>query len=87
MISYKFKLHAKAKKEGYLDRQITKHVLLYNRIIELGDRFYKRYKKILRSKTINTYLIMKKKDPSWAHILEGLNAWAVQNTVRRRDDA
>lgn len=87
MISYKFKLHSKAKEEGFLGDKITKHLLLYNRLVDLGNRFYKRYKKILRSKTINKYLQMKKHDPSWDYILKGLNAWAVQQTVRQRDEA
>lgn len=87
MISYKFKLHSKAKNEGFLGDKITKHLLLYNRLVDLGNRFYKRYKKILRSKTINKYLQMKKHDPSWDYILKGLNAWAVQQTVRQRDEA
>jgi len=87
VISYKFKLHSKAKEEGFLGDKITKHLLLYNRLVDLGNRFYKRYKKILRSKTIHKYLQMKKHDPSWDYILKGLNAWAVQQTVRRRDEA
>ena len=80
-------MHSNAKKEGFLGDKITKHLLLYNRIVELGNRFYKRFGKILRSKTINKYLQMKKHDPSWDYILEGLNAWAVQQTVKQRDEA
>ena len=60
--------------------------MLYNRIVELGNRFYRRYNRILRSKTINSYLVMKKKDPTWAYLFEGLNAWAIQETVKRHDD-
>lgn len=85
MISYKFKLHAKAKRDGFIGNKITRHLMLYNRIVELGERYYKRYGKILRSKTLNKYISMKKSDPSWSYILEGLNAWAVQETVKRRD--
>lgn len=87
MFSYKFKLHSKAKKDGFLGNKITCHLMLYNRIVDLGERFYKRYHKILRSKTLNKYIVMKKHDPSWAYILDGLNAWAIQNTIRRRDEA
>lgn len=86
MTTYKFKLHAKAKREGYLDDKITRHLMLYNRIVELGDRFYKKYKRILRSRALTKYVQMKKKDPSWNYILEGLNAWAVQETIKRRDE-
>ena len=87
MISYRFKLHSKAKKDGYLGDKITKHLLLYNIIVDLGEKYYKKYGRILRSKTLNKYVQMKKHDPSWNHILDGLNAWAIQDTIRRRDEA
>lgn len=86
MTSYKFKLHAKAKNDGFISKKITRHLMLYNRIVELCDRFYRRYHRILRSKTINSFLVMKKKDPSWAYLFDGLNAWAIQETVKRHDD-
>ena len=87
MMTYKFKLHAKAKREGFLSNKITRHLMLYNRIVELGERFYKRYGRILRSKTLNKYIQMKKSDPAWAYILDGLNSWAVQETIKRRDES
>ena len=85
MISYRLKLHAKAKKDGFLDDKITRHLRLYNRIIDIGNRFYKRYGKILRSRTLSQYIKMKKHDPSWSYMLDGLNSWSVQETIKRRD--
>lgn len=86
MISYKVKLHAKARNDGYLDDKITRYLRLYNRIVDISERFYKRYGRLLRTQTLSRYIVIKKKDPAWSFILEDLNSWAVQDTLRRRDE-
>lgn len=85
MVSYKVKLYASAREDGFLNDKITRHLRLYNRIVDLGERYYRRYGKILRSKTLARYICTRKNDPSWDYILSDLNAWAIQDTLKRRD--
>ncbi len=91
MLTYSFKFRPKACRDGYLNDQIDRHNMLWNKMVWIEDISQKRRKgqknRHINGSIMNRYVNLHKKGHGWDYMIEGLDTQSIQADIQRREVA